>query len=69
MFAYLDDIYVIVPSARARVVFNLLSPHLFRHARIEVHQGKTRAWNAAGLEPPGIRELGSTDAPAWVWEV
>ena len=43
-----------------------LSQHLFRHARIEVHQGKTRAWNAAGLEPPGIRELGSTDAPVWV---
>ena len=66
VFAYLDDIYVIGPSARARVVFDLLSQHLFRHARIEVHQGKTRAWNAAGLEPPGIRELGSTDAPVWV---
>ena len=66
VFAYLDDIYVIVPSARARVVFDLLSQHLFRHARIEVHPGKTRAWNAAGLEPPGIRELGSTDAPVWV---
>ena len=66
VFAYLDDIYVIVPSARARVVSDLLSQHLFRHARIEVHQGKTRAWNAAGLEPPGIRELGSTDAPVWV---
>ena len=66
VFAYLDDIYAIVPSARARVVFDQLSQHLFRHARIEVHQGKTRAWNAAGLEPPGIRELGSTDAPVWV---
>ena len=63
VFAYLDDIYVIVPSARARVVFDLLSQHLFRHARVEIHQGKTRAWNAAGLEPPGIRELGSTCRP------
>ena len=48
-FAYLDDIYGIVPSARARVVFDLLSQHLFRHARIQVHQGRTKAWNAAGL--------------------
>ena len=69
MFAYLDDMDVIVPSARARVVFDLLSQHLFRHARIEAHQGKTRAWNAAGLEPPGIRKLASTDAAVRVGDL
>ena len=28
-----------------------------RYANIDVHLGKTRVWNAAGIEPPGLREL------------
>ena len=65
-WAYLDDIYVITSPERARVDFYLLSLHLHRHAHIQVHRGKTRVWNASGLEPPGIRELGSVTDPVWV---
>ena len=64
--AYLDDIYVITSPERTRVVFDLLSLHLHRHAHIQLHRGKTRVWNASGLEPPGIRELGSVTDPVWV---
>ena len=66
LLAYLDDIYVITSPERTRVVFDLLSLRLHRHAHIQLHRGKTRVWNASGLEPPGIRELGSVTGPVWV---
>ena len=66
LLAYLDDIYVITSPERTRVAFDLLSLHLHRHAHIQLHRGKTRVWNASGLEPPGIRELGSVTDPVWV---
>ena len=47
VFAYLDDIYVI----------DLLSQHLFRHARIEIHQGKI------GTPPGSSREASANLAP------
>ena len=66
LLAYLDDIYVITSPERARVVFDLLSLHLHLHAHMQLHRGKTRVWNVSGLEPPGIRELGSVTDPVWV---
>ena len=54
-----DECLLATSPERTRVVFDLLSLHLHRHAHIQLHRGKTRVWNASGLEPPGIRELGS----------
>ena len=65
LLAYLDDIYVITSPERTRVVFDLLSLHLHRRAHIQLHRGKTRVCKS-GLEPPGIRELGSVTDPVWV---
>ena len=52
LLACLDDIYVIVTPER------LLSLHLGQHARVQLHRGKTRVWNAPGVE----RGLGSSRA-------
>ena len=51
---------------RARAVFDLVQTALWEHARIEVNLGKTKVWNAAGEEPPGVRELGRANDPCWV---
>ena len=32
---------------------------------IQVHLGKTRAWNSAGEEPPGLLEELGPRAPCW----
>ena len=36
---------------------------------MEVHLGKTRAWNAAGVEPPLVAELGTSEEPTWVGDL
>ena len=54
------------PTRRARAVLDLLSLHLHQHARIRLHRGKARLWNASGREPPGVRELGSVEDPVWL---
>ena len=51
---------------RARAVFDLVRTALWEHARIEVNLGKTKMWNAAGVEPPGVQDLGRADEPCWV---
>ena len=66
LFAFLDDIYLICQPERAGDVFNIAQTALRDHARMEVNLGKTRAWNAAGVEPSGIAELGTADDPCWV---
>ena len=33
-------------------------------AGIELHNGKTRIWNRAGVEPPNIQDLGGEEG-AW----
>ena len=51
-----------LPALRAALAF------LSRLANVQVHLGKTRAWNAAGEEPPGlIAALPPTegDPPCW----
>ncbi|CAE7208645.1 Faim2 [Symbiodinium necroappetens] len=37
--------------------FAIVREALARHANIQVHLGKTRAWNSVGEEPPGLLEV------------
>ena len=42
----------------SRPVYDTLAHTLQSQASIQLNQGKARAWNAAGIEPPNIRDLG-----------
>ena len=58
LFAFLDDVYVVVASTqRIREVYNLLSEKL-AVVRIQLHAGKTRMWNTAGTRPTDLEDLG-----------
>ena len=39
MFAFLDDVYVVAPPERVRVLYNALAAALWAHARIRLHEG------------------------------
>ena len=52
VFAFLDDIYVVAEPERVRPLLDALSAALWEHARVRLHAGKTRIWNAAGEELP-----------------
>ena len=58
LFAFLDDVYVLTSPERVRDVFNLLSEKLFNLAGIQLHSGKTRTWNQAGVIPPNMQDVG-----------
>ena len=71
LFAYLDDIYVVTEPGRVRTVITLLENALWQRAGISIHQGKTKIWNRAGVEPPGCQILERlarvVDPSAHVW--
>ena len=49
--------------------FQVLQRALKRHANIDLNLGKTRVWNAAGEEPPGLTQLlppAQAGSPVWV---
>ena len=52
LFAFLDDIYIVCAPSRVGEVCLLLQRHLLEQTGIQVHQGKTKIWNAGGLKPP-----------------
>ena len=58
VFAFLDDIYCLLPPERVRPVYDLLAHHLHAQAHIRLNSGKTRIWNASGQQPPNIETLG-----------
>lgn len=58
LYAFLDDIYVVVQPHRVRPVYHLLAHRLETHARIRLNQGKARVWNRGGLQPPDTDTLG-----------
>ena len=60
LFAFLDNVYALVPPARVRPVFDLLEQELRAQTHIQL-QGKTRVWNASGTRPPHI-DLPATQA-------
>ena len=51
LFAFLDDIHVVCRPGRVGVVHTMLENALWGHARIQVHAGKTKVWNRAGVRP------------------
>ena len=57
LYAFLDDIYVTGPPEHTVGKFAIVREALVRHANIQVHLGKTRAWNSVGEEPPGLLEV------------
>ena len=69
LYAFLNDIYVTGHPDRTADQFRILQDSLRQHANIQVHLGKTRAWNSAGEEPPAglLDMLPPEDAanPCW----
>ena len=57
LFAFLDDVYIICAPDRAGDVHKILQEELWRHAKIQVHHGKTKMWNRSGTTPTGVEEL------------
>ena len=47
LFAFLVDIYVLAKPGRD--IYNLLDERLFTRVGIQLHTGKTRTWNRAGV--------------------
>ena len=71
LFAFLDDVYIICAPDRAGDVHKILQEELWRHAKIQVHHGKTKMWNRSGTTPTGVEELTASarvvDPDAVVW--
>ena len=68
LYAFLEDTYVTTSRDRTAQAFRSLQAALKTHANIDLHLGKTKAWNT-GEEPPGLREIvggGPDDPPTWV---
>ena len=57
VLAFLDDIYVVCSPGRVSDVYASLQHVLWRHSRIEVHQGKTQLWNCDGVVPSGCEDM------------
>ena len=67
IFAYLDDTYIIAAPERIHELHLAYAQALWAHARIELNSRKTRVWNAAGEEPPGLAaQQGEADNAVWV---
>ena len=71
LLAFLDDLYIVTSPDRTVEVHNILREELWRHARISVHQGKTRIWNRGGIMPDRCNILEqaarAVDPTAKVW--
>ena len=71
LFAYLDDIYAVVPPERVGAVHTSMQQHLWEHSRIRVHSGKTQVWNRGGVRPnvcdvlERIARAADPDARVW----
>ena len=60
--AFLDDVYLLCEPARVEPLYEVLEEAMMRIAGIRLRQGKTRAWNKAGVVPNDIMNVG---AEAW----
>ena len=65
------DMYIICAPDRAGNAHKILQEELWRHAKIQVHHGKTKMWNRSGTTPTGVEELTASarvlDPDAVVW--
>ena len=55
--AFLDDLYAVSPPDRTVECHNIMAEELWKHARIRLNQGKTRAFNKSGEAPTRIEAL------------
>ena len=52
VFAFLDDTYIVAAPERVRTLYDALASALWNRARIRLHHGKTRIWNAVPARSP-----------------
>ena len=57
IFAYFDDTYITALPDRMRELYEAYKRALWAHSCVELKSPKTRVWNAAGEEPPGLAVL------------
>ena len=50
LFAFLDDIYVVCAPERVGEVYLVLEQQLREKPGVNIHQGKTKLWNKAGVK-------------------
>ena len=71
LFAFLDDLYVICRPDRVQAVHQSMVRELWDHAKISLHNGKTKVWNRGGIAPSGWSNLQQMavdeDPDAVVW--
>ena len=58
LFAFLDDIHVLCSPERTTTIHNMLANRLEAIAGIQLHEGKIRVWNRAGVCPDGVVDFG-----------
>eukprot|EP00439_Symbiodinium_sp_Y106_P020020 s5424_g2.t1 len=59
LLAYLDDLYVIMRSARAKPALDVVTNRVQEHCRVASNVGKTRVYNTGGGRAPhGVAALG-----------
>ena len=59
LFTFLDDPYVIFQLHQVEKVHDATRDELWTHARIRLHDGKTKLWNRSRLLPQGCADLGA----------
>ena len=57
LMAFLDDVYMATPPARVGSMHAVVQEELYVHAFIQVHNGKTKVWNQAGVRPVACNTL------------
>ena len=55
LFAFLDDVYAVCAPERVGEVYMALEKALREQAGIQLHEGKTKVWNKAGVQPQVVR--------------
>ena len=59
--AFLDDLFLTAQPDRIQPLFQAASRCLYERARISLNHAKTRVWNAAAVEPPGLADISAAD--------
>ena len=63
--AFLDDLHLTAQPDCIQPLFQAASRCLYERARISLNHAKTRVWNAAAVEPPGLADISAAD----VWRL
>ena len=66
LFAFLNDLYVLCRPDRVQAVHRTMVQELWDHARISLHNGKTKVWNRGGIAPSGwsnLQQMASKEDP------